>query len=153
MKTELTKELTDRLAGGYENTLEGGLEGAGAEPTNLDAPAQTSYPQQEYSRQHSTQWPEFNTVEGLDSEAQREEQPFSQYPEGHGGSYEGASEAMIPQDQNAYDRQEIPSFLNAGMARDNMDGTQGQEYYKRNIILKPYYSSTVPYGFQYPYDD
>ena len=157
MKTELTKELTDRLAGGYGNALEGaGLEGAGSEVANLDAPAQTSYTQpQEYSRQHSqSQWPEFNSVESLDSEAQREEQSYSQYPEDHGGNYGGANEAMMPSEQNSYDRQDIPSFLNTGLARDGMDSMQqGQDYYKRSIILKPYYYNSVPYGFRHPYDD
>ena len=151
LKTELTKELSDRLAGGY--SMEGGIEGAGSDVGNLEAPAQTSYQQPDYSHQHSSQWPEYNSVESLDSEAQREEQPFSQYSEGHGGSYDGGSDPMMSQDQNAYDRQEIPSFLNADMGRDNMDSAAGQEYYKRSLILRPYYSNTVPYAFQYPYDD
>lgn len=154
MKTELTKELTDRLAGGYENSLEGGLEGGGSEVGSLESPAQSNYPQQtEYSRQHSSQWPEFNSVESLDTEAQREEQPFSQYSEGRGGSYEGASDAMMSPEQNAYDRQEIPSYLNSEMGRESADSTPGQEFYKRSIILKPYYSNTVPYAFKFPYDD
>lgn len=161
MKTELSKELTDRLAGGYGAELEGNnFAGAGSEVGNLEAPAQTSYAQPEYSRQqHTTQWPEFNSVESLDSEAQREEQSYSQYPAERGGNYGGGGggggggEAMMNGDQNSYDRQDIPSFFNQGVARDSMEGGQGQEYYKRSLILKPYYYNNVPYGFRHPYDD
>lgn len=152
MKTELSKELTDRL-GGYGAAIDGNLESAGSEVGNLDAPAQTSYSQPDYGHQHSTQWPEFNSVESLDSEAQREEQPYSQYPDEHAGNYEAGGEAMMPSDQNSYDRQEIPSFYNQAIGRDSVDSTQGQDFYKRSIILKPYYYNNIPYGFRHPYED
>ena len=160
MKNELSKELSERLAGGgYGTALGANIDSA--EPatmvSNLDAPSQTTYPQQSYSRQQSPQWPEFNSMENLDSEAQREEQSFSQYDEGHEGTYGGNSEPMMPSEQNSYDRQEIPSFLNQGLEREAVDSNPEQgQYYKRNIILRPYYyyyDHHLPYGFRHPYDD
>ena len=178
MKTELSKELSDRLSGGggYGAALGASIEGE--EPPALadsgyesqsqvsqapQAPAQvqeTEVPQQGgYSRQQSSQWPEFNSIENLDSEAQREEQNYvqnNQYSDERGGqSYEG-SEAMMSQDRNGYDRQDIPSFLNQGMMRENMDtGSEQGQYYKRSLILKPYYYyyHHLPYAFKHPYDD
>ena len=178
MKTELSKELSDRLSGGggYGAALGASIEGE--EPPALadsgyesqpqvsqapQAPPQvqeTEVPQQaSYSRQQSSQWPEFNSIENLDSEAQREEQNYvqnNQYSDERGGqSYEG-SEAMMSQDRNGYDRQDIPSFLNQGMMRENLDtGSEQGQYYKRSLILKPYYYyyHHLPYAFKHPYDD
>lgn len=181
MKTELSKELSDRLSGGggYGAALGASIEGE--EPPALadsgyetqpqvsqspqEAPQvqETEVPQQvSYSRQQqSSQWPEFNSIQNLDSEAQREEQNYvqnNQFSDERGGgqSYNEGSEAMMSQDRNGYDRQDIPSFLNQGMMRENMDtGSEQGQYYKRSLILKPYYYyyHHLPYAFKHPYDD
>lgn len=192
MKTELSKELSDRLSGGGSYGAALGASIGGEEPPSLadsgyetqpevsqasQAPQvqESEVPQQAgYSRQQSSQWPEFNSMGDLDSEAQREEQNYvqnNQFSDERGGgaggggqSYNEGSEAVMSQDRNGYarqerngyDRQDIPSFLNQGMMRENMDtGSEQGQYYKRSLILKPYYYyyHHLPYAFKHPYDD
>eukprot|EP00794_Sanderia_malayensis_P003239 gene3239-3720_t len=177
LKTELSKELTEKLAGGMDMGEAGapGMDAGGAGGAEMGRAGYNAAlgagvdggdmeseqpPPASFGSQPSSQWPQ-DSMDNLDSEAQREEQPFSQYPQQQGRAaenYADTAPSSFSPDSNAYDRQDISSFLSQASPRDGMDmgaSEQQGQYFKRSVILRPlyYYYQHLPYAFKHPYDD
>ncbi len=165
MKTELSKELNERLGGGAEMGegepaemgdgagagMGGGGPGGGynaalgaglgseevpSEVSNYGPPSRANY------APAGQQWGQTNAIENLDSEAQREEQSFGQYaaPD-HGESMSerygspAEGDSSMTPDSNAYDRQDISNYLSQSPPHDGMDIGSEQGNYFKRSVI------------------